>query len=58
MLETCQQAIQQWSGQLLRLINAVKESMRIETNLSYQKVDIISALTIAEIALCGAGRYL
>lgn len=54
VLETCQQAIQQWSGQLLRLINAVKESMRIETNLSYQKVDIISALTIAEIALCGA----
>ncbi|VDM37100.1 unnamed protein product [Toxocara canis] len=54
VVETCQQAVQQWSGQLLLLVSAVKESMRAEANLSYQKVDIISALTVAEIALSGA----
>lgn len=54
IVESTQQALQHWSGQLLRLVNTVKESLRSEANLSNEKVDVISALSVAEIALSGA----
>ncbi|VDD91054.1 unnamed protein product [Enterobius vermicularis] len=54
VFECIQQGLQHWSGQLLRLVNNARESLRSEAVLSNDKVDIISSLTIAGLSLSGS----
>uniref|UniRef100_A0A0N5AK55 WASH complex subunit 7 n=1 Tax=Syphacia muris TaxID=451379 RepID=A0A0N5AK55_9BILA len=54
IIESIQQALQHWSGQLLRLVDAVKKSAREQAHVSKNKVDIIAALAVVEASLCGS----
>lgn len=55
ILESSQYATQQWTGHLFRIINNFKKSIRIDSHLSYQKIDLMSALNIAEGIFSGPG---
>ncbi|VDN43715.1 unnamed protein product [Gongylonema pulchrum] len=53
-MESCQEAVQYCSADLICLIHAVRETIRSDSDLSYRTVDTLSALTVAEHALSGA----
>ncbi|MFH4975505.1 hypothetical protein AB6A40_002214 [Gnathostoma spinigerum] len=54
ILESCQQAVQQWSSHLLTLVSKIKDSLRSYSEPSYETMDVISMFRVAENALCGA----
>lgn len=58
VLENVQNSMQCCSAELITVINLVRDTLRIESDLSQRKADIASALSVAESSFYGSGKLL